>query len=449
MLQGLGTEICDCGPNANVWIQYWFSDCVYTQWETVAFFIGLSSMLFWIVAQLPQFITNIINQSAEALSPWFLFQWLSGDTFNLLGCLLTGDQLVTETLTATYFIFADFAIIFQYIYYQLRNKDKFDVLDESVHKPSHGYLDVVQSDHAAKLQDLLERASLPESSSAGYDKKKLLKTRDELQNALKHCALPEQRIDVVKQDEKVVDLKKQVRRVVTLYGLEYGPPKASKITVGQIQRLQEQQKSSSNMATKAPAITAAACVTGLFLICSSVGNGHPTTGYATSGRMLGRRSLLSFSREQGKVSMLPSSNGAAQWLHPASARLGRKLLVVCGYSSSTVVMHTVGTCLGWASSTLYLGSRVAQLRKNQQRQSAEGLSMGMVVCAMLANLSYGASILMRANSWDDIMSKAPWLLGSLGTVSMDITLFLQSRYFAYRLASKSAMEPNERTPLLA
>lgn len=78
------------------------------------------------------------------------------------------------------------------------------------------------------------------------------------------------------------------------------------------------------------------------------------------------------------------------------------------------------------------------------------------------------------------MSKAPWLLGSLGTVSMDITLFLQvmssytgleydqldartfsmenhltwlallqSRYFAYRLASKSAMEPNERTPLLA
>lgn len=53
----------------------------------------------------------------------------------------------------------------------------------------------------------------------------------------------------------------------------------------------------------------------------------------------------------------------------------------------------------WASSTLYLGSRVAQLRKNQQRQSAEGLSMGMVVCAMLANLSYGASILMRANSW--------------------------------------------------
>jgi uncharacterized protein with PQ loop repeat len=52
-----------------------------------AFLIGLSSMLFWIVAQLPQFISNWRLQSAEALSPWFLFQWLAVSiTFMYIHC---------------------------------------------------------------------------------------------------------------------------------------------------------------------------------------------------------------------------------------------------------------------------------------------------------------------------------------------------------------------------
>jgi hypothetical protein len=97
--------------------------------------------------QLPQFYNNYKNKSAEALSPWFLAQWLlvrpwsdllhapqqrwqrtwmqrrpmpplppapsspavgvchcvsgpQGDTFNLLGCLMQGEQLPTTTYTA-------------------------------------------------------------------------------------------------------------------------------------------------------------------------------------------------------------------------------------------------------------------------------------------------------------------------------------------------------------
>lgn len=50
--------------------------------------------------QLPQFISNFKNKSAEALSPWFLAQWLLGDTFNLTGALMQGQQLPTTTYTA-------------------------------------------------------------------------------------------------------------------------------------------------------------------------------------------------------------------------------------------------------------------------------------------------------------------------------------------------------------
>lgn len=40
------------------------------------FSLGMASILFWLVAQMPQIISNFRNQSAEALSPFFLAEWL-------------------------------------------------------------------------------------------------------------------------------------------------------------------------------------------------------------------------------------------------------------------------------------------------------------------------------------------------------------------------------------
>ena len=53
----------------------------------------------------------------------------------------------------------------------------------------------------------------------------------------------------------------------------------------------------------------------------------------------------------------------------------------------------------WGSSALYLGSRLSQLVKNRERETADGLSLGMVTCAILANLTYGMAIVMRTSSW--------------------------------------------------
>ncbi len=85
----------------------------------------------------------------------------------------------------------------------------------------------------------------------------------------------------------------------------------------------------------------------------------------------------------------------------------------------------VGQIVGWVSSVFYLGSRLAQIYKNWSRQSAEGLSIAMFVCAITANILYGAGILFRAYSWADIISSAPWLLGSLGTVFLDVIIYSQ------------------------
>ncbi len=44
--------------------------------DLAGFILGMSSIACWLVAQLPQIISNYRNKSAEALSPWFLAEWL-------------------------------------------------------------------------------------------------------------------------------------------------------------------------------------------------------------------------------------------------------------------------------------------------------------------------------------------------------------------------------------
>ena len=44
--------------------------------DLAGFTFGMASIVCWLVAQVPQFITNIKRQRADALSPWFLAEWL-------------------------------------------------------------------------------------------------------------------------------------------------------------------------------------------------------------------------------------------------------------------------------------------------------------------------------------------------------------------------------------
>eukprot|EP00798_Chlamydomonas_sp_ICE-L_P019287 gene19287-25931_t len=128
----LGMVSNQCEPNAHEFIQHHFADCVYTTWDAIGFVLGMASIFMWMLAQLPQFISNIRNQSAEALSIWFLAQWFVGDTLNLMGCLIQGQQLATTTFLAMYFILSDTVLLSQYVYYgaltartkRLRKKQK-------------------------------------------------------------------------------------------------------------------------------------------------------------------------------------------------------------------------------------------------------------------------------------------------------------------------------------
>jgi uncharacterized protein with PQ loop repeat len=99
---------------------------------------------------------------------------------------------------------------------------------------------------------------------------------------------------------------------------------------------------------------------------------------------------------------------------------------VWAWLGSKDVQVLVGTCIGYAASLLYLSSRVSQIHKNYTRKSAEGLALGMFLLAVCANLCTGTGILLRATGWDDLQGQFPWVIGTLGTISLDIIILWQS-----------------------
>lgn len=103
--------------------------------------------------------------------------------------------------------------------------------------------------------------------------------------------------------------------------------------------------------------------------------------------------------------------------------------------------RVAGKCIGWASSGLYLASRFAQIYKNWQRKNTEGLALAMFACAITANCCYGLGILIRTHSWAELMVSLPWVLGSLGTVALDVTIFMQVRFLRLQLVHVRLLAP--------
>jgi len=90
--------------------------CAWTPLDVFAVSLGLSNILLWIFAQMPQIYLNWKSKRAEALSSGFLAIWLVGDITNLLGSIFT-QQIPIQLYTAIYFCFMDIIMVSQWIYY--------------------------------------------------------------------------------------------------------------------------------------------------------------------------------------------------------------------------------------------------------------------------------------------------------------------------------------------
>ncbi|KAL3813547.1 hypothetical protein ACJIZ3_014815 [Penstemon smallii] len=105
---------------------------------------------------------------------------------------------------------------------------------------------------------------------------------------------------------------------------------------------------------------------------------------------------------------------------------GRKLLQEHGTSESAF-----GEWLGWMMAAIYMGGRLPQIWLNIKRGSVEGLNPFMFIFALVANVAYVASILVRSIAWEKIKANMPWLLDAAGCVMLDIFIILQYVYYRY------------------
>ncbi|CAG8484652.1 6131_t:CDS:2 [Cetraspora pellucida] len=97
--------------------------------------------------------------------------------------------------------------------------------------------------------------------------------------------------------------------------------------------------------------------------------------------------------------------------------------------------ESIGRIFAWTCTVLYLTSRMPQIWKNYKRRSVEGLSIFMFVFAALGNFTYTVSIfsspLVRTNP-TYLKESTPYILGSIGTLVFDLTIFLQWYYWKNR-----------------
>lgn len=104
-----------------------------------------------------------------------------------------------------------------------------------------------------------------------------------------------------------------------------------------------------------------------------------------------------------------------------------------------------GRFISWASTLLYLASRLPQIFKNARRRSTSGLSLSLFVAAFFGNFFYSASLLTNPLGWGSypayghhgwagpegndrrqwLLLALPFWLGAAGVLALDLTIGIQ------------------------
>eukprot|EP01012_Entosiphon_sulcatum_P019470 TRINITY_DN24352_c0_g1_i1.p1 TRINITY_DN24352_c0_g1~~TRINITY_DN24352_c0_g1_i1.p1 ORF type:complete len:269 (-),score=29.05 TRINITY_DN24352_c0_g1_i1:7-813(-) len=108
----------------------------------------------------------------------------------------------------------------------------------------------------------------------------------------------------------------------------------------------------------------------------------------------------------------------------SAATVGLLLLYFAGSSR-----YTAGQIFGWLSAVMYLMSRVPQAYRNCVRKSVDDLSWQLFALAIGGNLTFALSVVSFSTESNYLSKQAPWLIGSIGTVSFDMFLLWQLRHY--------------------
>ncbi|CUA74946.1 hypothetical protein RSOLAG22IIIB_01580 [Rhizoctonia solani] len=401
--------------------------------DTISHVLALVSSAAWVGAQFPQLWTNYRLQSADGLALPFLANWFAGDTTNLLGCILT-NQLPFQTYLATYFVWIDACLLLQYLYYEWyrapRDPLKLEI-DASVGQvaPLNASPTISVSHLGASTSSLPGRPPRSRMRSHSYTRQPL--------------PLPEDLHDEIGDEHPAMteSFHSEHRRGASLASRGRALDRGDEDVDSGSRRKRISQTSGRGASL---VFLAAFGFWGF-----SMGRGRiEDTGLAKIGHVLSRsventvHPSVYFGSSSESTTPLHYVASPAIMVAEAQEQLPPTAPPPAPPPSDDEPDRTswtwrIGRISAWTCTTLYLTSRMPQIWKNYTRQSVEGLSISLFVCAFLGNFFYVGSVLTSARMFGTeaqrmqyLKDSLPYLLGSGGTFIFDFAIVTQS--FIYR-----------------
>lgn len=338
------------------------------------------SIACWVVVFSPQIIENFRRGSADGLSLLFLVIWLAGDVFNIIGAVLQG-VLPTMIILAVYYTLADIVLLCQCFYYR-----GFTLQDE-VSTPET-QADDEEGPGSPVPGKVTERSALLPKPSG-------------------HTPRP-----------SVEDVDG-----------EPGPALIQQLSGGSGRR----RESTSSYRD---------------ILRSSVDGTHlsPATPFIEESdkeqRPTRKITILQTILFNACAIALVCAAGILGWYVSPGSKHEKQ---PTSGDSATLHFDPLGQIFGYLCAVFYLGSRVPQILLNFRRKSTDGVSLLFFLFACIGNLTYVLSILAyspvcgkRRCRPDEaaalyeryMLVNLSWLLGSFGTLLLDMGIFAQ--FFWYK-----------------
>lgn len=360
--------------------------------EALSGICGSISIACWVVVFSPQIIENFRRGSAEGLSIVFIVVWLAGDVFNILGAIMQG-VLPTMIILAVYYTLADIVLLGQCFYYR-----GFTLSDEIKPRVGQGREEEDGDDETRPLLNNHHHHSEANNRHppSNGDSRPLLQSN------------PATRPSSSREGEHDCDHDHSSRPVGRL---------ARHLSVDAAHLSPVTPLLDPSKPNELPA---------------SVKNGRQTSTWQAV--LLNTFAIL----------MVCAAGVLGWWIGAHKSRHRHRHDPEQAWEP--LQFDLLGQIFGYLCAVLYLGSRIPQLLLNYKRKSTEGVSLLFFLFACIGNLTYDMSIFAYSPVCRDpdncrpgeskalylryIAVNASWIAGSLGTLLLDLAIFVQ--FFLYQ-----------------
>ncbi|XP_042456358.1 probable vacuolar amino acid transporter YPQ1 [Zingiber officinale] len=394
-------SIQHCSDWARIYLKY----CLCSAKDGVSIFLGIVSIISWGVAEVPQILTNFREKSIEGLSAAFLMTWVVGDLFNLIGCILEPATLPTQYYTALLYTATTLILTGQTIYYG------------HIYHRHRVNKNMIPSKNQNLVQDSESLLSDAEKTNVGGHKANVTSLSED--NNLKSSPIPVTRQlhpgDSNGRDFYFVSARSLSKSPMPTFGtwLAYSHENG---------------------------------------IPYHFNDGQHDEQFAAREPLLSSQSAPTKLSTKNILSVVPSASLSicicvyhlcfhdSTESHGMVLQVGRKLLQdeLRGDESSGA-----GTLFGWMMAAIYVGGRLPQICLNIKRGNAQGLNPLMFIFALVGNITYVGSILVKSLAWSAIKPNLPWLVDAGGCAILDAFIIIQFVYFRLRQSKKSASNNNQ------